>query len=89
LEIERILSGIPQSDQNSEGGSLHRNLWVKSLQRNALQGCHTKHLKMSNSDTEAARIFNSISEPRMTRAKVAVMLIRSMELSFYHRFSCR
>jgi len=41
-----------------------------------------KLLKMSDDDTDAARIFNSIAESRMTRAKAAVMLVRSLELPF-------
>jgi hypothetical protein len=41
-----------------------------------------KLLKMSESDDDALRIFNSIPEPRMTRAKAAVMLSRCLELPF-------
>ena len=41
-----------------------------------------KLLKMSESDADAQRIFNSISESRFTRAKAAVMLNRCLELPF-------
>ena len=41
-----------------------------------------KLLQMSDSDSDARRIFNSIPETRMTRAKAAVMLTRCLELPF-------
>jgi len=41
-----------------------------------------KLLQMSDSDADARRIFNSIPETRMTRAKAAVMLTRCLELPF-------
>lgn len=41
-------------------------------------------LKISESDADAHRIFNSIPGSRMTRAKATVMLSRCLELPFKH-----